>query len=298
MTKKKTTRWSISESTGGVARLDIRGTYPRQWVFVSSDWHWDNPKCDQERLREELERAKRLDAPVFCFGDLFCAMQGKYDSRKSKDDVRPEHQTSHYLDALVNTAAKWLHPYRHQLALVSDGNHETAIRNHHETCLLSRLTDRLRREGSPVVKGGYAGWIFANVQRVRERATYRGSSSSHRIYYFHGSGGGAAVTRGVGEFARLADFIDADTYICGHVHQRTCVEASRQRLTTLGTPTTRPVHYIRTSTFKDEFGTDGWHVEKGRGPRPLGGYWLLFRWSEKKGVDDNIIVSIHDHPQE
>lgn len=293
--KKKTT-WTVSHQVKGVARLAIRGAYPRQWVYVSSDWHWDNPKCDRDRLKADLDRAKRLHAPVLCFGDLFCAMQGKYDSRKSKDDVRDEHQTSHYLDALVDTAAKWLHPYRDIIALVSDGNHETAIRNHHETCLLSRLTDRLRREGSPVIKGGYAGWIYVTVEQSGTKV--RGSSASHRIYYHHGSGGGSAVTRGVGEFARLADFIDADTYICGHVHQRTHVEASRQRLNVYGKPITKPVLYIRTSTFKDEFGTDGWHVEKGRGPRPLGGYWLLFQWSESKEVADRLIVSVHDQPQE
>jgi len=296
MAKKRETTWAIAEHSKGVARLEISGSYPRQWVFVSSDWHWDNPKCDLDRLRGELALAKRLGAPVFCFGDLFCAMQGKYDSRKSKDDVREEHQTSHYLDALVDTAAKWLYPYRDVLALVSDGNHETAIRNHHETCLLSRLTDRLRREGSSVVKGGYAGWVYVVVRSTRPAS--RPASVSHRVYYFHGSGGGAAVTRGVGEFARLADFIDADTYVCGHVHQRTHVEASRQRLTHKGNTITRPVHYIRTSTFKDEFGTDGWHVEKGRGPRPLGGYWLLFQWSERKDVEDRLIVSVHDQPQE
>ncbi len=35
---------------------------------------------------------------------------------------------------------------------------------------------------------------------------------------------------------------------------------------------------IRGSTYKDEYvdGYEGWHTEKGRGPRPLGGWWLRF----------------------
>lgn len=288
------TRWAISRSSRGVASLGISGTYPRQWMFLSSDWHWDNPKCDRDRLKRDLDWALRLNAPVFCFGDLFCAMQGKYDSRKSKEDLREEHQTAFYLDSLVDTAAKWLHPYRSVLALMSDGNHETAIRNHHETCLLSRLTDRLRREGSPVVKGGYAGWVLSTIRKGPPAANP--STRSHRLYYFHGAGGGSSVTRGVGEFARLADFIDADAYVCGHVHQRTHVEASRQRLSARGSVTTRPVHYIRTSTYKDEFGTDGWHVEKGRGPRPLGGHWILFQWARKR-TSSELIVSVHDQPE-
>ena len=38
---------------------------------------------------------------------------------------------------------------------------------------------------------------------------------------------------------------------------------------------------LRCSTYKDEFqdGDHGFHVEKGRGPRPMGGWWLRFRMS-------------------
>jgi hypothetical protein len=37
-------------------------------------------------------------------------------------------------------------------------------------------------------------------------------------------------------------------------------------------------HYVRCGTYKDEFedGHAGFHVEKGRGPRPLGGWWQRF----------------------
>ena len=33
---------------------------------------------------------------------------------------------------------------------------------------------------------------------------------------------------------------------------------------------------IRCGTYKDEFGdgAEGWAVEKGMGPRPMGGYWM------------------------
>ena len=38
------------------------------------------------------------------------------------------------------------------------------------------------------------------------------------------------------------------------------------------------VHYIRTGTYKDEYGegAGGFHIERGRPPKPLGAVWLRF----------------------
>ena len=60
-------------------------------------------------------------------------MQGKYDPRSSKDDLRPEHQGSNYLDSLVNTAADFFEPYAKNLIMIARGNHEAAILKRQET---------------------------------------------------------------------------------------------------------------------------------------------------------------------
>jgi hypothetical protein len=41
----------------------------------------------------------------------------------------------------------------------------------------------------------------------------------------------------------------------------------------------RRVHQLRTSTYKEEFGAgeSGFHVERGRGVKPLGGYWMTLK---------------------
>ncbi len=38
-------------------------------------------------------------------------MQGAYDPRKSKSDIRPEHNSANYFDAIINTAVDWFTPY-------------------------------------------------------------------------------------------------------------------------------------------------------------------------------------------
>ena len=63
------------------------------WVLLTSDRHHDNPHCNQELEKKHLDQAVEREAVIIDYGDLFCAMQGKYDRRHSKDDIRPEHQS-------------------------------------------------------------------------------------------------------------------------------------------------------------------------------------------------------------
>lgn len=293
----KPIKWEAESLAGGVTRVTFEW---RLWVYVSSDWHWDSVHCDRERLASDLATAKRLNAAVLSLGDLFDVMGGKFDPRGSKDGLRSELCHGNYFDQIVDQSAEWLRPYASQLALITPGNHETAIRKRQETCLTTRLVERLRQMGSPVRQGGYAGWLMLRAIRGpnkrRDRSTGTGSPTAlHRLWYHHGYGGGGPVTRGVIDFSRYLSDVDADSVVAGHVHQRTLIEASRQRLSPNGIPRVRPMFLVRSASYKSESVTDGWAVEKGMSSRPLGGWWLLLRWNTERS---EIVASYHDRPTE
>jgi hypothetical protein len=293
MAKSKATSWSIEPGESGVHKIEFTGSsYPDLWVLLSSDWHWDNPKCRLDVLERDLKRAKAINAMVFSFGDHFCAMQGKYDKRSSKDSIRPEHQAGSYLDRLVETAADFLKPYASVMGLISVGNHESSIYNRHETCLISRLVERLRIEGSPCRKGGYNGWLQFLVNRQGKT-----TGSSYRMYYHHGSGGDAPVTHGTIAMSRVSQFVDADCIVSGHLHTKNFSVAAREKLSPNGQRRVYESHLIRCSTYKDEYGPlDGWHLEKGKGPRPTlnPSYWMKLRFHK----DGSITASFHEEPPE
>ena len=277
--------WLVETLEGGVNRI----TFERKiWILLSSDWHWDSVKCDRDKLQADLELPKRVNAAVVCIGDLFDAMGGKYDPRSNgKHDVRPEFQRGNYYDDIVSQCAEWLEPYREQIAVLTPGNHETSVRKRMETCLITRLTEQLRLRGSPVRQGGYAGWILARGVRHRAKALYR-------IWYHHGYGGGGPITRGVIDFSRYLVDTDADCVHAGHIHQRTLIEASRQRLTCNGLPKIKPIHLVRSAAYKQECLTDGWSVEKGMSSRPLGGWWLRLAFNHDR---TELVSSFHDTPR-
>ena len=263
----------VVEQSRNVHRITIDCTKEREhWFLLSSDHHWDNPDSNQEMIKRHLQEAKEKNAHVFIVGDFFCAMQGKYDRRASKDKLRPEHQKANYLDSLVDTAANWLEPYKEQIAIIGLGNHETAILKNHETNLIERLVERLNiNNKNKVYAGGYGGYIRLNFQR--------GGSSRLplNIKYFHGYGGGGPVTKGVIQSYRQSQFYpDADIVISGHVHEQYLMSYMQERLKDDGSIKLKEQWHVRMPTYKDEYkdGHSGWHVENGRPPKPLGAWWL------------------------
>ena len=284
----KSTPWTTESLGNSVTRINFKS---RLWVLLTSDWHWDSIHCNRDKLAEDLALAKRMNAAVLSIGDHFDVMGGKYDPRSNgKYDIRPELQAGDYFDEVVRQGADWLKPYKDQMALITPGNHETSVRRRQETCLTTRLVERLKFQGARVQQGGYAGWVLFRGMRGGN------ATALWKLWYHHGYGGGGPVTRGVIDFSRYLVDVDADAVMAGHIHQRTLIEAKRQRLSSHGIAEISPLYLVRSSTYKDESVTDGWAVERGMSARPMGGWWLCLRYGGKD--KRKLVGTFHDKPHE
>lgn len=286
------TSWTIDKIEPGVHRVTFGGqNYPDLWTFLSSDWHWDNPKARLDLIERDLRQAKAVGGMVISAGDFFCAMQSKKDKRHNKNDIRPEHIGGNYFDRLIDTAIEFLMPYVDVMGLMTLGNHETAIYSHYETCLLTRLVERLRLLGSRCQVGGYNGWVL-----FQGRSKSGTASAQWKLYYHHGSGGDSPVTQGLLGMNRVSQYVDADGILSGHIHARNLSTVCRERLTINGKRQVGETALIRTSTYKDEYSPlSGFHIEKGRGPRPTmrPGYWLRLKLDRSKTF---LETTFHDVP--
>lgn len=283
-------KWSITEKARTIHHVDIHldRVGDEQWVLYQSDVHWDNPHCDRALFDKHLAQAREKDAPILDNGDFFCCMQGKFDKRANKNDLRPEHQRADYFDALIDTATDALTPYADLLTVRGQGNHETSVRKRHETDLTVRLVERLRAAGSSTVKlGGYSGFV---VFRIHYRGTRR---RPFKLFYHHGYGGGGPVTRGVITTARQAAFLaDADIVVDGHTHDSYTLPIARVRLNQDADVIEHTTQWhVRVPGYKDEYGDgfSGWHIERGGPPKPLGAKWLVFKHVDHDHVDYDII---------
>jgi hypothetical protein len=254
-----------------VFKINLNKIGDEQWFLLQSDVHWDNPKCDRKKLKRHLDLALKRNAPVLDFGDFFCAMQGKYDRRSSKKDIRAEHQNNNYLDSLVNTASQYLKPYNKIITIRGVGNHESAIHKNHETDLNDRLAEIIRSNGGIARRGGYSGYIRFHISNNGRR------NNSLKLWYFHGSGGGGPVTRGVIQTARQAVYVsDADIVATGHVHESWQLAVQRIRLNISDEIVHERQTHVKIAGYKEEYedGHGGWHIETGKPPKPTGAWWL------------------------
>lgn len=274
--------WKIEEHGRNVHRLrfdHVRSGW-EQFVLLQSDEHWDNPHCNRALYRAHLEQALERRAPVIKVGDLFCAMQGKYDPRSTKKDLRPEHQATDYLDALVRTAADWHAPYADILAIAGPGNHETSILKRHETHLTERWVEAMRARcpRTPLRCSGFSGWVIFQF--------HSGSQvQSHTLWFHHGYGGGGPVTKGVIQTNRRAVYIaDADIIVTGHTHDQWIVPIPKLRLTRELHPNKVNQVHVCSPGYKNDYadGHGGWELERGSPPKPQGAIWLHFTYCNKQ----------------
>lgn len=263
------------------------------WVLLSFDRHHDNPKSNNRLEKIHLEQAKKRNAVIIDGGDLFCAMQGKYDPRGDKKDVKPEHRTGDYLDKLVKTAADFYAPYAKNFILMAQGNHETNIAKRHETNLTQRLVDKLNdQQGSKIIASGMSGW-------VKFQMMYSKCVMPINLWYHHGYGGDAPVTKGVIQTNRQAVYLpDAHIVATGHTHNEWQFPIPRLRLTNHGKVYHDEQLHLKVPSYKEEYddGFGGWHIERGGPPKPVGAVWLRFSCRKtkknKKDICEPIIEAL------
>jgi hypothetical protein len=243
-----------------------------QYVLVNSDWHADNAHFDKVLWKKHMNQAKKRDAAVFAFGDLFCAMQGRLDARRSRSAMKKSVDHDDYFDRIVDELDGLTEPYAANMAFMSPGNHELAPLKYNSTNLIKRLEGRLKRHNSPVCSGGIGGWIFV-------RGVVNGKSQTVKVAYHHGAGGGGAVTKGVPQHARRAAYLpQADVFFSGHIHQSWRLALEQEEITPQGHRRLKRQDHVCLATYKQEYTPEesDFHTALERPPKPLGGCWMRF----------------------
>jgi hypothetical protein len=215
-------------------------------------------------------------------------MQGKYDPRRNKKDILPEHNKSNYIDAVVEDAVDWWSPYSHLLTVIGYGNHETAIIKNLETDPLQRFVDLLNYTNkTSVCTGGYGGWMVLKYHLGNN--TYM----SKNMKYFHGSGGGGVVTKGAINLTRALEMYEnMDIFVMGHIHENSSRNDVRDSINYNPGKHSfeiehKQIHLAITGSYKEEYqdGAFGWHVERGAPIKPTGGRILTLAGRETYGKE-------------
>lgn len=249
-------------------------------LFTCSDIHFDNPKCNRELFFKHMDEALERNAMIAITGDFFCFMQGRYDPRGTKSDIRPEHVGGSYVDLVINEAAEKMVKYAKNIIIISRGNHETSVSKRLETDVMERFVERLNLLAESKVQiGNYTGYYSLAFDRA-------GAVRSIWVGYSHGNWGGV-ITKGTLSVVRYAAILpDCDIMFSGHTHDGWIVPQPRLVVSSNKTKVeVKNQWHIKTGTYKEEFaGGKGWAVEKIAMPKYLGGCFTEFFFNKSKGI--------------
>lgn len=252
-------------------------------AYLMSDIHYDSIKCDIEMFTKHLRMAEKDKAVVIINGDLFDAMQGRDDYRRSPEELKQEYKVSSYTDAIVMDMVKLLKKYKIPF-IIGLGNHETAVLKHLGTNLIDRIVHNINISGGEAYNMGYFGFA-----RFRFQYANGGVRRSKVLYWHHGKGGNSPVTKGVISTARQAVYLpDADIVWCAHNHNEYSLTLNRVGVNTAGKIVETLQHHVRTPGYKmggiAHGSQHGFDIEKHPAPTPRGCNVLSFIF-HKTGVE-------------
>jgi len=254
---------------------DVAGPKWEARVLLRSDAHRDSIDANTTLEKRHLEMAKERGALIADFGDASDVMQSRNDPRRTKKGLRAIFAQDNYLNLITEDSFNFYRRYSTNWILMAQGNHEWAVLEHNGYDLVEALVKELNEKtGSHVYTGGYEGWIrfFFTINGTQKQ--------SLTLWYTHGSGGGAPVTKGVINTNRRAVFLpDADIVVSGHTHHGWNMPVARIQLSQAGKEFQSEQLHIQIPGYHKR---GDWEKRKGMPPKPMGAYWLRFTVEDKR----------------
>lgn len=178
--------------------------------FLASDLHIGHARFDHKLFREQFDEAKEIGAKILINGDLFDAITPS--DRKRYRVGNDQYQVDAHLNAAVDEAYELLKPYAKDIILIGIGNHEASTVRWSGVDPVQFLLRDFAHDGAMVRPGGYLGFV-----RLAFRHGDNFSTRFFDIYYNHGQGGSAEVTKGIIDLQRRNNIV-ADVIWLGHKH--------------------------------------------------------------------------------
>ena len=177
-----------------------------------SDLHVDNPNFDKSTFEEHAKYCLKDGRYMLFDGDIFDAIIRTDKKRAVNSLLEPG---DNQLNIKLDKAYELLKPYQEQILFMGRGNHEESVLKYSGIDVLDLLAKMLNSgKNHQILVGNYVNFLrFSFLNNAKK------SVAHYDIFAHHGAGGSAPVTKGMIDFNRLANGVNADLIWIGHKHQ-------------------------------------------------------------------------------
>ena len=234
--------------TGFILKRTFSAKENTKFIFLCSDLHLDSPAHDRKLLKAELDEALRLDADILIGGDIFDAIL--HGDKKRHSPSSDTDNTDPKLNVIVQRAYEFLKPYAKKIVAIGHGNHEMSVVKFNSFDPLDALHFLLQLEkGVDIKQLHYTGIV---------RYQYEHSGGGHRrsfdIYFNHGQGASAEISKGLIMIDRHRKKVDADIYWFGHTHTKVVLPSENQiYMSTSGELKNKTIRCLITGCYQKVF---------------------------------------------
>ena len=189
-------------------------------LCLMSDLHIGGLHVDYALIEKELKKAKGIGAKILINGDIFDAIMPGDRKRYRANNLHPRMYSAG--DDMIGESIRWaielLEPYKDDIVMIGDGNHDDAVARYHHIEPVKHLVIALNGTGGSKIKyGGYHGFVHVKLLINKKENRH----ASYVIHYHHGAGGAAPVTKGAITFSRASMWLEGvDAIWRGHTHHR------------------------------------------------------------------------------
>jgi predicted phosphodiesterase len=188
------------------------------YFLLVSDLHIDSPGFDKKLALEYFDEAVEKQARIFINGDTVSVIL-KNDKKRYMKSV-DKYRNDNALNEITEEAIEFLKPYVNYIDVIGVGNHEVSIMKYHDYDIIRQVVMSLNKMRDknlePIRQGGYQGFIRLNFWH--DGKSEKSAKRYYDIFYNHGQGGQAEITKGMIDIARR-EYIDADLIWLGHKHK-------------------------------------------------------------------------------
>ncbi len=188
-------------------KIDLSKDFTEIEIIPVADYHWADPNSDHARILEDIKYIAEHDN-VYCVlnGDLMdCAIASSIGDTYSA--------TLTPMDEL-RVCVEMFKPIAHKILCVVPGNHEMRHYRSNGVDMTMLMCQQLG------IEDRYSPTTALLFIRFGENKDGRNHSRpvAYTMYVCHGNGGGRKEGGKIQRLVDLSTIVDADVYICGHVH--------------------------------------------------------------------------------